>query len=172
MLRTLFAVTIGLSLLGAISVAEADDDDDAEITEVVLRVDTNGFADFESTDPSTGLQAFFVSGHICEELDLLGPCTPIGRFLCWGWTAGSLTVPFAAPVSQEFNFFDRGKIQVQGDEDDGPRAVVGGTGDFRNVGGQATGFDFSEFGDPSFNGEFIAFFELTGVDDNDDDNDD
>ena len=65
-LWSLFAITavfaIGLLLLAAISVAEADDDDDEEITELVLRVDTNGFADLESTDPSTFLEAFYVSG--------------------------------------------------------------------------------------------------------------
>ena len=38
-----------------------------------------------------------------------------------------------------------GKIQTQGVQDEGPRAVVGGTGEFRNVRGEATGADLSEF---------------------------
>ena len=63
-------------------------------------------------------------------------------------------------MSQEYNLFDRGKIQVQGIEDEGPRAVTGGTGDFSNVRGEATGFDLSEFGDT---GEFIATFKLKGA---------
>ena len=50
-LWSLFAITavfaIGLSLLAAIPVAKADDDDD--ITTLVLRVSTNGFADFDIT---------------------------------------------------------------------------------------------------------------------------
>ncbi len=74
-------------------------------------------------------------------------------------------------MSQEFDIDGRGKIQVQGVEDGGPRAVVGGTGDFRNVRGEATGFDLSEFLAPDFNGEFIGTFNLEGVDDDDDDSD-
>jgi hypothetical protein len=65
-------------------------------------------------------------------------------------------------VSQEFDIDGRGKIQVQGVEDDGPRAVVGGTGEFRNVRGEATGFDLSEFQSGTFAGEFIVNFELIG----------
>ena len=51
----------------------------------------------------------------------------------------------------------RGKITLAGVEDAGPRAVTGGTGEFRNVRGQATGFDFSTF--PPV---FLATFELIG----------
>ncbi len=42
----------------------------------------------------------------------------------------------------------------------GYRAVVGGTGDFRNVRGEATGFDFSDF---LSDGQFTATFKLKGA---------
>ncbi len=78
----------------------------------------------------------------------------IGEFHCWGFfiQRGALTV-----VSQEYDLFDRGKIQVQGIEDEGPRAVTGGTGDFRSVRGEMTGADLSEFP------EFTVTFKLEGA---------
>jgi hypothetical protein len=153
MFRKLFVIVLSLALLGGVAVTKAGG-------ELVLRVDTDGFANFDATAPGfNGGFAFYVNGDICEEPDLLDDCTAIGEFQCWGWDVfgdGSFAV-----VSQEFNLFGRGKIQVQGVEDDGPRAVTGGTGDFRNVRGEATGFDFSEFG--SGPGEFIATFKLMGA---------
>ncbi len=132
----------------------------AEASPLTLRVDTDGFATFDQTDNGVfeGGAAFYVSGVICAELDLLNAsCTPIGEFHCWGWLVGPAQA--VALVSQEYHIFNRGKIQVQGIEDDGPRAIVGGTGEFRNVRGEATGFDFSQLG---ATGEFIATFELIG----------
>ncbi len=151
MFRKLFVIMLGLALLGGFTVVEAGP--------LTLRVDTDTFDDFDVTHNGT-LQngvAFYVSGDICAELVLSDPCTPIGKFHCWGWLIGPNQL--VGPVSQEYHLFDRGKIQVQGIEDDGPRAVVGGTGEFRNVRGEVTGFDFSEFGDT---GEFIATFKLIG----------
>jgi hypothetical protein len=153
MFRKLFVMMLGLALLGGFTVAEAGT--------LTLRVDTHGFADFDVTDNGI-LQdgaAFYVSGDICAELVLLGDCTPIGTFHCWGWLVGPTQE--VALVSQEFDIDGRGKIQVQGVEDDGPRAIVGGTGQFRNVRGEATGFDLSEFMGTG-QGEFIATFELIG----------
>jgi hypothetical protein len=113
---------------------------------------------------------FYVSGDICKERTLLAPCTPIGLFHCWGWDTGT---GFAV-VAQEFDLFGHGKIQVQGVEDEGPRAVTGGTGKFRNVRGQATEFDFSKFLDTG-DGEFLATFQLIGgkhkINDGDSDSD-
>ncbi len=157
MFRKLLVMTLGMVLLGGLVIGEAV----AKKSKLVLRVNTNMGADFDTTIASTGPggAAFHVSGDICEELDLLDDdCTPIGKFHCWGWLIGPEQA--VGPVSQEYHLFDRGKIQVQGFEDDGPRAVVGGTGDFRGVRGQATGFDFSQFG---ATGEFIATFELERV---------
>ena len=149
MFRRLLTVLFGLTLLGVTAGAQAG--------KLQLRVDTDEFADFDATPPGPGGgSAFYVSGNICEELDLLGPCTSIGTFHCWGWIkADGFTV-----VAQEYGLDDRGKIQVQGVEDDGPRAVTGGTGDFKNVRGEATGFDLSQFG--AGPGEFIVDFKLEG----------
>ena len=107
---------------------------------------TNTFSMVE--DEMTGNGPFYVSGPIFAP----GTTTVIGKFLCWGYfgEAGAVVV-----VSQEFDLFERGKIQTQGVEDGGPRAVVGGTGDFANVRGQATRVDFD-------NGNFTIRFSLTG----------
>ena len=156
MFRKLFIIVLGLVLLGGFAVAEAG----GGKGKLVLRIDTDGFATFDDGAPGPlGGFPFYVSGIICEELVLLGPCTQIGSFHCWGWDTGT----GLAVVAQEFDLWGRGKIQVQGVEDTGPRAVTGGTGDFRNVRGEGTGFDFSEFLEPNFNGEFIATFKLLGV---------
>ena len=78
----------------------------------------------------------------------------LGSFHCWGFffePEGAIGV-----VSQEYNLDGRGKIQVQGVEDEGPRAVTGGTGDFRNTRGEMTGADLSAFPD------FTVTFNLIG----------
>ena len=107
---------------------------------------------FSMVDAGDGEGPFFVSGLIFAP----GTTDPvIGKFLCWGYfgEAGAVVV-----VSQEFDLFERGKIQTQGVEDFGEgssRAVVGGTGDFANVRGQATNVEF-------INGIFRIRFSLTG----------
>jgi len=156
MLRKLIVMMVGFALLGVFAAMEAQ----AHGKQLDLRVRAD-FSTFDTTgaDPGAGGAAFYVGGDICEEPDLLNvDCTPIGKFHCWGWLIGPDQA--VGPVSQEYILFDRGKIQVQGIEDEGPRAVVGGTGDFRIVRGEATGFDLSEFGDT---GEFIATFKLIGA---------
>ncbi len=168
MIRKMFVIVLGLALLSGFNVAEADGKKGGR--KLVLRVDTHEFATFDAgapVSPGTGFP-FFVSGDICKDKTLLAPCHPIGVFYCWGWDNGQ----GLAVVSQEFDLFGYGKIQVQGVEDEGPRAVVGGTGWFRNVSGQAVGFDFSEF--LNGNGEFIGTFNLKGTKhkrDNDSDSD-
>ena len=73
----------------------------------------------------------------------------LGKFHCWGffYDAGVNAV-----VSQEYDLAGRGKVMVQGVEDEGPRAVTGGTGAFRNVRGEMTGADLSAF--PNFTVSF------------------
>lgn len=82
-----------------------------------------------------------------------GTTDNIGDFHCWGffYDGGALGV-----VSQEYNLFGKGKIQVQGVEDEGPRAVTGGTGKFRNVRGEMTGANLTNFPD------FTVTFGLIG----------
>lgn len=59
---------------------------------------------------------------------------PIGVYHCWGHAPA---VGGPGLVSQEFDFFGLGKIQVQGKEGPGSNiAVVGGTGQFRNARGE------------------------------------
>ncbi len=155
MVRRLFTFMVGAVLVGGF-VAEAN----GKKGDLVLRVDTDGFATFDQTPTGifAGGGAFYVSGNICEDLPLGNNCVSIGTFHCWGWLIGPDQL--AAVVSQEYDLDGRGKTQVQGVEDAGPRAVTGGTGDFRNVRGEATGFDFSEF--PAI-GEFIVTFKLQGA---------
>ncbi len=97
-----------------------------------------------------GQGPFYVPGTIFAS----GTDEVVGEFHCWGFfiQGGAIGV-----VSQEFDLFGRGKIQVQGIEDEGPRAVTGGTGDFRNVRGEMTGADLSNF--PAF----TVAFQLLGA---------
>ena len=116
---------------------------------LILDVVPNG-GDFSMvSDPDDASQGpFYVSGTVFAH----GSNVAIGEFHCWGYFAqgGAVVV-----VSQEFNLNGRGKIQLQGIEDDGPRAVVGGTGDFRNVRGEAE-VEFTATG-------FTAAFRLIGA---------
>ncbi len=60
-----------------------------------------------------------------------------GTFQCWGWMfEDGLTTN----ISQVYNIAGRGRIMTQGREIDDaePLAVVGGTGDFKNVRGEAS----------------------------------
>ncbi len=86
-----------------------------------------------------------------------------GTFQCWGWVFedGETT-----NVSQVYNIEGRGAIMTQGGPEGFPLAVVGGTGDFRNVRGEAV----QVFTGDGFN--FIITFNLKGVEDEDEDEDD
>jgi hypothetical protein len=98
--------------------------------------------------PSANGGPFYVGGII---QDLEGQ--QIGVFHCLGFFFAGGGV-----VDQEYDFFDRGKIVLTGVEDEGPRAITGGTGEFRNVRGEAFGFDFNSFP------EFPVTFNLIGAD--------
>jgi hypothetical protein len=92
-----------------------------------------------------GQGPFYIPGEIFEA----GTATKIGDFHCWGFFIQNGAV---GVVSQEYDLTGRGKIQVQGVEDEGPRAVTGGTGEFRNTRGEMTGADLSAF--PAFTVNF------------------
>ncbi len=81
-----------------------------------------------------------------------------GIFRCWGW----IDVDGFGSVSQVFNVPGRGEIMTQGLEG-GLLAVTGGTGDFRNVRGEA----LQTFTGPGF--DFTIEFDLDEVEDDDDD---
>jgi hypothetical protein len=97
-----------------------------------------------------GQGPFYIPGVIYEP----GTTNEIGKFHCWGFFIDNGAV---GVVSQEFDLTGLGKIQVQGIEDEGARAVTGGTGNFRNVRGEMTGADLSNF--PAF----TATFRLLGA---------
>jgi hypothetical protein len=99
-------------------------------------------------DPNQG--PFYIPGEIFD----MGTGDSIGIFHCWGFFAAGGAI---GVVSQEYDLTGRGKIQVQGVEDEGPRAVTGGTGDYRNVRGEMTGADLSNFPD------FTVTFNLIGA---------
>ena len=145
--------TFALILMVGILTAQAHDEFTKPDDDMVLRVEVD-FSTFDLTPSPGGGGAFYVGGAIFEkgESSANGD-EAIGRFDCWGWQV------FAGPtfVLQEWNFFGVGKLQLQGAEDEGPRAVTGGTGEFDDVTGQATGFDFSNLG---VDGSFVARFEL------------
>ena len=94
-----------------------------------------------SNPPFPGEGPFYVGGTIFRH----GTNTAIGDFHCWGFfiQGGAIAV-----VSQEYDLWGRGKIQVQGVEDNGPRGVTAGTGKFVNVRGEMTGANLDNF--PSF----------------------
>ncbi len=149
---TLALATLALILMVGIPTAQAQ----GEFTkpgDLVLRVEVD-FSTFDLTPSPGGGGAFYVGGAIFKrgESSANGD-EAIGRFDCWGWQV------FAGPafVLQEWDLFGVGKLQLQGAEDEGPRAVTGGTGEFDDVTGQATGFDFSNLG---VDGSFVGRFEL------------
>ena len=115
-----------------------------------VEADTNTLNVVDTFPAFPGEGPFYIGGTILAP----GTTTVIGDFHCWGFFIQSGDV---AVVSQEYHLFGRGKIQVQGVEDEGPRAVTGGTGDFRNVRGEMTGADLSAFPD------FTVTFRLIGA---------
>ncbi|MCH7901736.1 MAG: hypothetical protein IH818_12650 [Acidobacteria bacterium] len=121
---------------------------------IVLDVDANDFNDFEATGGATG--AFYVSGVIFAP----GTFDQIGDFLCWGY------IPAAGfpVVNQEFDITGRGKILIAGVENDAPRGVIGGTGDFANARGQGNLVNFDpDFGLNPDHDTFTIAFSLTGA---------
>ena len=148
------AIVGTMLLVGGVSVAQAQRTSLSHpINKLRVVADLSTF-DVAPAGPGGGTP-FYVTGAICQDPTAGNPCHRIGDFHCWGWIPPS----GVGLVSQEFHLFGRGKIQTQGLEDGGPRAVVGGTGEFRNVRGEATGVDLS-----GFPPEFIAVFELQGAD--------
>ncbi len=159
MFRRIFILSVGLMLvLGLVGT------DVQARKELELRVFLgDGFPTFDFTIGGSNLGGvpFHVSGVICEDPELGADCSEtIGTFHCWGWSLTPGDGSAGGVVSQEYNLDGRGKILVTGFEDEGPRPVVGGTGDFRNVRGEATGFDLSDIF-TSF--EFTATFKLKGA---------
>ena len=107
-------------------------DDDDELLVLNVNVDEDSFT---LVDVGDGVGPFNVEGDAGSGA---------GSFRCWGWI-----LPDASGiVSQVYHIAGRGTIMTQGREGDF-LAIVGGTGDFRNVQGEAiqvftgNGFDFT-----------------------------
>ena len=121
------------------------DDDDELVLHVAVDLDS-----FTQHDLGGGVGPFNIEGNTGSGA---------GSFRCWGWFPNGI-------VSQVYNIGDRGSIMTLSQEG-GFLAVVGGTGDFRNVQGEAiqvftgNGFDFT-----------ITFDFDDDFDDDDDDDDD
>ncbi len=132
---SLFGVVATVALVFA-GVAEADDGDDDEL---ILFVDVDE-ARFDG--PAEGFAgAFNVEGDTGSGA---------GTFQCWGWIFAEGT----ANVSQVYNI-PGGTIMTQGQEGL-PIAVVGGTGEFNDVEGEALQTFTTEPG--SF--DFTVVFDL------------
>ena len=129
-------LTVVLAVLALVFWGSPSFVEGTNLLELDILADAGAFDMVDS--PTAGQGPFYIPGTIFAA----GTGDVIGEFHCWGWfiQGGVLAV-----VSQEYDLFDRGKIQVQGVEDDGPRAIVGGTGEFRNVRGEITGADLSGF---------------------------
>ena len=112
---------------------------DAKILRFDVLADLNTFDMIGSNFPGHG--PFYVGGTVLKN----GTDEVIGTFHCWGHFFEDAAAGGAAVVTQEYNFFDRGKIIVGGVEDEGRRAIVGGTREFKHISGEARGFDLSEF---------------------------
>lgn len=110
------------------------------------------FGTFDLRDGGAGTGPFYVGGAVADPAS----GETLGEFQCWGW----FFTPNRNVVTQEYNIGSRGKIILGGIEDGGLRAIIGGTGDFRNVRGQAA-FDFSSLNTDS---SFLASFQLIGAD--------
>ena len=110
-------------------------------------------------DNGGGTGPFYVSGEILAPgTNTMIGSDVIGTFHCWGWirSPDGLGV-----VNQEFDIDGRGKILISGVETDAPRAVSGGTGDFRKARGEGIPdiaiFDFNN------SGQFRIAFSLTSA---------
>lgn len=108
---------------------------------LVLNVVAAGGAGNVVPSPASGPGPFYIPGDIFDP----GTGDLIGKFHFSGFfiNGGAQT-----SIDQEFDLFDRGKIQVAGIEGKGPRAITGGTGEFDNARGAVTGASLSSY--PNF----------------------
>ena len=136
-------------LLGGILMPQLAEANGDLVVDVAVDLSTSEVSGSAAGGPG----AFIVLGTINPEGGI-GSADPIGEFACWGFIPiSALITPGVAdtarvPISQHCGFHN-GDIQVQGYEDfkgqlsglfpesNGLRAVVGGSGGFRNFRGDA-----------------------------------
>jgi hypothetical protein len=142
MVRRMITLGVALLILCGLGISGVEAQNKKDLS---LRIELDIPPDF--APPGTrGGSAFYIRGTICAEQE--GPaCTEVGVFHCWGWQSAPNTPANEVVVSQSFKIYGRGSIEVQGVEAFGPafipRAVVGGTGDFKNVSGEMTSADLA-----------------------------
>ena len=122
-----------------------DDEDDDNVLTVLLVPDNSSF-DLRANDFGQG--PFYIGGTLFD----VDTGAELGAFQCWGW----FFTDSRRMVTQEYNLGDRGTIIVAGEEIVNTLALVGGTGDFGNAGGQAE-FEFVAEG-------VLVHFSLIGAD--------
>ena len=131
---SLLGVVVSLAVIAVLILAVPVTEGQGGRGALILSVDVD---EASFVGPALGVQgAFNVEGDTGSG---------VRTFQCWGWIFedGATT-----NVSQVFNIAGRGAIMTMGQEG-GFLAVVGGTGDFRNVRGEAlqtftgSGFDFT-----------------------------
>jgi len=154
--RWIFAALVVVLVVALLNPALAAKPDRNNILEVDV-IDIGITEDFDQVESEFG-GPFYIGATLSD------PDTgaKIGLFHCWGFFFAGET--FQRMVTQEFEIFDRGKIILTGREgpagEEGaggsPRAITGGTGDFKKVRGQAT-----------FGAGNVVTFELDGAKDED-----
>ena len=113
----------------------------------VLLVPDNGTLDLIESVTGSSRGPFYIGGTLFD----LETGAELGDFQCWGW----FFTASRRMVTQEYNLGERGTILVAGEEILNPLAITGGTGDFKNVRGQAE-FEFVD-------DQLLVHFDLIGA---------
>lgn len=146
LLTTACMLVVGI---GSLAYGARPNNKNDNVLSVRVRVDFAGTFDKIPTLSNGG--PFHVGGRVED----VNSGKELGDFQCWGFFFAGGTRDM---VTQEYNIGDRGKIILAGEETpEVSRAIVGGTGDFKNVRGEAT-FE------PEGGGVFVVNFHLIGAD--------
>ena len=144
LLTTAFMLVAGI---GNLAYGERPNNRNDNVLTVRVLVD---FSSFDIVESPGGGGPFHVGGMVVDAES----GEDLGDFQCWGWFFAGGTRDM---VNQEYNIGDRGKIILAGEETPVvSRAIVGGTGDFKNARGEAT-FE------PQGGGVFLVSFHLIGA---------
>ena len=158
MVRSSFVIVVSVIVLAGLVVLGPQAKAGEHTFDLRVLADPSSFDSVPSPD-GKGLW-FMIFGRICADSTLGATCVTDGGFKCWGVFRNPNSLAGPVMVNQEFTVGGRGKILADGAENAGPRAMTGGTGDFRYARGQITGTDFSSF---DTTGEFVVTFALIDV---------
>ncbi len=139
-----FAVVLTLIVgLGNLAYSAKPDRDSNVLTILLLPA---GPPDLRANEDGQG--PFYIGGTLFD----LETGAFLGDFQCWGW----FFTAARRMVTQEYNIGDRGTIITAGEEIVNVLAIIGGTGDFKNVRGEME-FEFIDEG-------VLVHFDLIGAD--------